>query len=40
MDSMAFGVGMARRGWAPRDRVLNTLPLDEFLKQRRKPAAA
>ncbi len=30
---MRFGVGQARRGWAQKDDVLNTLPLKELLKR-------
>jgi len=30
---MRWGVGQARRGWARREDVLNTLPLDELLKR-------
>ena len=37
---LPWGVGMARRGWVPAARVLNTLPLDRFLETRRKPARA
>lgn len=40
LDQMRHGVGMARRGWAPAARVLNTLELDAFLEARRKPARA
>jgi DNA polymerase (family 10) len=30
---MRFGVGQARRGWAQKNDVLNTLPLKELLKR-------
>ncbi|HKZ22477.1 MAG TPA: DNA polymerase/3'-5' exonuclease PolX, partial [candidate division Zixibacteria bacterium] len=29
---MRYGVGMARRGWLEKRDVVNTLPLDKFLK--------
>ena len=29
---MRYGVGTARRGWLPRERILNTMPLDRLLK--------
>jgi len=31
-DWMRYGVGMARRGWLEKKDVVNTLPLDKFLK--------
>lgn len=34
---MHFGVRMAQRGWVPKDRVLNALSFDEFMKTRRAP---
>lgn len=40
LEQMKFGVGMARRGGATADRVLNTLDLDAFLEARRAPSAA
>jgi DNA polymerase (family 10) len=40
MDNMVWGVGMARRGGAAAERVINTLPLSEFEAARRKPARA
>jgi len=39
LSNMVHGVRMARRGWAPATRVLNTLPLDVFLDTRRAPRA-
>ncbi len=39
LENMDFGVGMARRGGVPKDRVLNALPLDEFMTARRRPSA-
>jgi DNA polymerase (family 10) len=30
-DNLTWGVGNARRGWVEKDRVVNTLPKDEFL---------
>jgi DNA polymerase (family 10) len=30
-DNVRWGVGNARRGWVERGKVINTLPLDEFL---------
>jgi hypothetical protein len=27
-----YGVGMARRGWAPADHILNTWPMEELLQ--------
>lgn len=38
--ALQWGVGMARRGGAPRARVLNALDVDAFLRQRRRPRAA
>ena len=38
IDNVAWGVMMARKGAVPKDRVLNTLSLDEFaahLEQRK-----
>ncbi len=32
LDFMEYGVHNARRGWAPKDRVLNTLAYDDLLK--------
>lgn len=32
LASMTYGVMTARRGWMPRDRVLNQLPLEELLQ--------
>jgi DNA polymerase (family 10) len=32
LDSLEFGVAMARRGWAEPKDVVNTLPLEELLK--------
>ncbi len=32
LDYMLFGVAQARRGWAEKKNILNTLPLDKFLK--------
>lgn len=40
MDVMRYGVGMARRGGAPADRVLNTLSLEAFRRAARRPARA
>jgi DNA polymerase (family 10) len=40
LSQMHFGVRMARRGWTPGDRVLNTLSLKDFLEARRKPERA
>lgn len=40
LGQMHFGVRMARRGWTPAARVLNTLSTEAFLKARRKPARA
>ena len=31
MANMEIGIGIARKGWLTRDRLLNTLPLPEFL---------
>jgi DNA polymerase (family 10) len=36
-DLLHFGVRTARRAWTPQGRVLNALPLDEFLSARRAP---
>jgi DNA polymerase (family 10) len=40
LSLMHFGVRMARRGWVPQSRVLNALPLSEFLATRRAPKRA
>lgn len=32
MDNMRFGVAVARRGWAEKKEIVNTLPWDEFKK--------
>ncbi|OGD85555.1 hypothetical protein A3B51_00450 [Candidatus Curtissbacteria bacterium RIFCSPLOWO2_01_FULL_41_18] len=32
MDNMRFGVAVARRGWAQKKDIINTLPWDEFKK--------
>ena len=32
LDFMKFGVAVARRGWLTKHEVMNTLPLDKFLK--------
>ena len=32
LDYMRFGVGTARRGWCEAQDILNTLPLEQFLK--------
>jgi DNA polymerase (family 10) len=32
LDLMPFGIGTARRGWVPRDFVINTFTLDEILE--------
>jgi len=32
MDNMRFGVAVARRGWAEKNDITNTLPWDEFRK--------
>jgi DNA polymerase (family 10) len=40
LDQMAYGVAVARRGWAERSDVLNTLPVEKLLRRfraRRKP---
>lgn len=37
LGQMHFGARMARRGWTPAARVLNTLPLDGFRAARRAP---
>ncbi len=39
LGAMVFGVGMARRGGAPGARILNTLPIADFLRARRAPKA-
>jgi DNA polymerase (family 10) len=31
-DFLRFGIAQARRGWATKDDVLNTKPVDAFLK--------
>jgi DNA polymerase (family 10) len=31
MDMMKYGVSVARRGWATKDDILNTLPYNEFM---------
>lgn len=36
---LEFGVMTGRRGWLPRGRVVNTLPLDELLATIRKPGS-
>jgi DNA polymerase (family 10) len=33
LDLMRYGVWNARRGWAEKSDIINTLPLQEFLKQ-------
>jgi len=30
---LEFGIGQARRGWAGRNDILNTLPVSELLKK-------
>jgi DNA polymerase (family 10) len=40
LENVAFGVGVARRGWLEAGDVLNTLPVEEFLaraRARREP---
>ena len=32
LDFMIFGVYQARRGWAQREKIVNTLPLESFQK--------
>ena len=32
MDNMKYGVAMARRGWATKSDILNTLDYNEFMK--------
>ena len=32
LDNMTYGVSVARRGWAEKKDVLNTLPLKKLLK--------
>jgi DNA polymerase (family 10) len=32
LDQMEFAVATARRGWATKDRVQNTMPLDELIE--------
>jgi len=36
MDNMKYGIAMARRGWATRDDILNTLSYNEFYKWLKK----
>ncbi|MGD0336376.1 MAG: DNA polymerase/3'-5' exonuclease PolX [Candidatus Omnitrophota bacterium] len=36
LESMKFGVSIARRGWLSKEDVINTLPLDELLKAIKK----
>lgn len=36
LEYMKFGVSLARRGWLTKERVLNTLPLQELLKTLKK----
>ncbi len=36
LDNIVLGVGQARRGWASKDDVINTLPLKKFEKLLRK----
>lgn len=33
LDDIVYGVGTARRGWVPKEAVLNTLPWEEFKKK-------
>ncbi len=33
LDNLALGVGQARRGWATQGDVINTLPVEEFLRE-------
>ena len=40
LDQMHFGVRMARRGGAPPERILNTLPLDLWREKARRPQRA
>lgn len=39
LTSLQYGVMTARRGWLPASRILNTLPLEAFLRTRKKPCA-
>jgi len=32
MDNMRYGVAQARRGWLPKERVINARPLEEFME--------
>lgn len=36
LNLMEYGVSMARRGWAEKQDIINTLPVEEFLKQLKK----
>jgi DNA polymerase (family 10) len=40
LGNLAFALGTARRGWARRGDVLNTLPADQFITTLRKQRAA
>ena len=37
LDKMRFGVAVARRGWCEKRHIVNTLPLEEFLRYIRTP---
>ena len=32
LDQMRFGVAMARRGWCEANHIVNTRPMEEFLR--------
>jgi DNA polymerase (family 10) len=38
LGDMIYGIGTARRGWVPKEAVLNTLPWEEFKKKLKSPA--
>jgi len=32
LNNMKYGIDVARRGWATKENIVNTLPLEEFKK--------